>query len=100
MSQVTIVTDEQRAYRVAQAEWLKHAADVAETLTDAEIASLGRRLRETTGEWLRNVAKAHIEENQFEAPNIHPAQWVMRLLLEERGYTLQGVQLGPRAKSE
>lgn len=94
------MTDDGKAYRVAQAEWLKHAADVAETLTDAEIASLGRRLRETTGEWLRQVAKAHVDEDQFTAPNIHPAQWVMRLLLEERGYTLQGVQLGPRESSK
>lgn len=90
------MTDEQRAYRVAQAEWLKHAADVAETLTDDEVASLGRRLRSTTGEWLRQVAKAHVEDDQFVTPNVHPAQWVMRLLLEERGYTLQNVQLGPR----
>lgn len=90
------MTDDGKLHRVAQAEWLKHAADVAETLTDAEIASLGQRVRTTTAEWLRNVAKAHIEENQFEAPNIHPAQWIMRLLLEERGYTLQNIQLGPR----
>lgn len=90
------MNDEKRLHRVAQAEWLKHAADVAETLTDDEIASLGRRLRATTGEWLRQVAKAHVEEDQFTAPNVHPAQWVMRLLLEERGNTLQSIQLGPR----
>lgn len=90
------MTDNQRAYRVAQAEWLKRAAEVAETLTDAEIASLGQRVRTTTAEWLRNVAKAHVDEDQFVAPNIHPAQWVMRLLLEERGFTLQSIQLGPR----
>ncbi len=86
--------------RRAQAEWLKNAAEVAETLTDAEIASLGRRLRETTGEWLRQVATQHVEEDQFTAPNIHPAQWVMRLLLEERGQTLQNIQLGPREQSQ
>ena len=90
------MTDDQRVYRVAQAEWLKRAAEVAETLTDAEIQSLGRRVRTTTAEWLRNVAKAHLEVDQFEAPNIHPAQWIMRLLLEEREATLQNVQLGPR----
>lgn len=90
------MSDNTRAYRSAQAEWLKHAAEVAETLTDAEIVSLGRRLRETTGEWLRQVAKAHVEEDQFTASNIHPAQWVMRLLLEERGHTMQNIQLGPR----
>ena len=37
-----------------------------------------------------------MEEDQFTAPNVHPAQWVMRLLLEERGNTLQSIQLGPR----
>lgn len=94
------MTDEKRAYRVAQAEWLKHAADVAETLTPAEVESLARRLRTTTAEWLRNVAKEHVEADQFEAPNIHPAQWVMRLLLEERGHTLQGIQIGPRPRDD
>lgn len=93
------MTSAQRAYRVAQAEWLERAAEVAETLTDAEIASLGQRLRATTGEWLRQVARAHVEEDQFATPNVHPAQWVMRLLLEERGHTLQGIHLGPREVS-
>lgn len=82
--------------RRAQAEWLERAAEVAETLTDDEIASLGRRLRATTGEWLRQVARVHVEVDQFTAPNVHPAQWVMRLLLEERDHTLQGIRLGPR----
>lgn len=89
--------------RRAQAAWLTYAADVAETLTDDEIASLGRRLRATTGEWLRQVAKAHVEKDQFDVPNIHPAQWVMRLLLEERGHTFrtnESVQLGPRVKTD
>jgi hypothetical protein len=90
------VTDDQRQQRVAQAEWLKRAAEVAETLTDAEIASLGQRVRTTTAEWLRNVAKAHVEVDQFAVSNVHPAQWVMRLLLEQREFTLQNIQLGPR----
>lgn len=91
------MSDDTREYRAAQAEWLTHAAEVAETLTDEEIASLGRRLRETTGEWLRQVARAHVESDQFAVPNVHPAQWVMRLLLEERGHTMKNIQLGPRS---
>lgn len=85
-----------REMRVEQADWLTYAAEVAETLTDEEIQSLGQRVRTTTAEWLRNVAKAHIEEDQFEVSNVHPAQWVMRLLLEERTLTMSKIQLGSR----
>lgn len=84
--------------RVAQAEWLKYAAEIAETLTDDEIQSLGRRLRVTVGEWLRQVAKAHAAgENVV---NFTAAEWVMRFLLEERGHTLRDTQLGPRDREE
>lgn len=81
--------------RRAQAEWLRRAAEVAETLTDDEILSLGRRLRSTTAEWLRNVADIY-PLGSVELENLKPAEWVMRLLLEERGHTLQNIQLGPR----
>lgn len=81
--------------RQAQAQWLERAAEVAETLTDDEILSLGRRLRGTTSEWLRQVAKLY-PHGTVELENMRPAEWVMRLLLEERGHTLQGIQLGPR----
>jgi hypothetical protein len=84
--------------RKAQAQWLEHAAEVAETLTDAEIESLGRRLRSTTGEWLRNVAREYVVNDSLSAENLQPALWVMRLLLEERGHTLQNVHLGPRER--
>jgi hypothetical protein len=84
--------------RVAQAEWLRYAADVAETLTDGEIAALGQRLRTTTGEWLRQVAKAHAAGE--DVVNFAAAEWVMRLLLEQRGFTLQGIQLQPRARGD
>lgn len=89
------MSDEQR--RAAQAEWLKRAAEVAETLTDDEILSLGRRLRVTTADWLRQVAELYPLDAD-ELDNLRPAEWVMRLLLEERGYTLQQIQLGPRQR--
>jgi hypothetical protein len=82
--------------RVAQAELLRHAADVAETLTDNEIAELGRRIRTTTSTWLRNVADDYATHDSLTAENMQPALWVMRLLLEQRAATLQNVQLGPR----
>lgn len=91
------MTDENRRQRVTEAEWLRRAADVAETLTDKEIASLGQRVRRTTGEWLRHVATTHVESEN--AVNLDAARWVMRLLLEEREFTLQSIQLGPREPS-
>ena len=90
------MTDDARLRRVAQAEWLRHAAEVAETLTEVEVQSLARRLRTTTSEWLRNVAREHVVNDSLSAENLQPALWVMRLLLEERGFTLQNIQLGPR----
>lgn len=93
------MTDEEKLRRVAQAEWIKRAAEVAETLTDDEILSLGRRLRSTTSSWLRNVASLY-PLGTVELDNLEPVAWVMRLLLEERGYTLQGIQLGPRSRDE
>jgi len=83
--------------RVAQAEWLRRAAEVAETLTDEEILSLGRRLRQPTAEWLRQAASAHVAGESSEG-NMHVADWVTRLMLEERGHTFASnpnVQLGP-----
>lgn len=87
--------DAQKAAREAQAEWLRHAADVAETLTDDEILELGRRLRSTTAEWLRQVAAIY-PLGTTDLENLRPAEWVMRLLLEQRGHTLKSIQLGPR----
>jgi hypothetical protein len=89
------MTEDARRVRDAQAEWLNYAADVAETLTDDEILSLGRRLRSTTADWLRGVAMLYLLDT-VEPDNLRPAEWVMRLLLEERGHTLKSVQLGPR----
>lgn len=88
---------EAREAREAQAEWLRRAAEVADTLTDDEILSLGRRLRGTTGDWLRAVATLY-PLGTVELENLRPAEWVMRLLLEERGHTLSSVQLGPRER--
>lgn len=85
--------------RAAQVEWLKRAAEVAETLTDDEILSLGRRLRSTTGDWLRMIAELY-PLGTAELTDLRPAEWVMRLLLEERGHTLRGIQLGPRDRSD
>lgn len=86
---------EDHAMRVARAHWLQYAAEIAETLTDEEILSMGRRLRSTTGEWLRQVATLY-PYGTVELENLRPAEWVMRLLLEERGHTMKGIQLGPR----
>lgn len=87
---------DEKLQRVAQAEWLRRAAEVAETLTDDEVAELGRRVRTTTSEWLRNVAKEYVANDSLTAENMQPALWVMRLLLEQRQATLQNIQLGPR----
>jgi hypothetical protein len=92
---VEAAVSDDRAKREAQAEWLHRAAEVAETLTDDEILSLGRRLRSTTAEWLRHVATLY-PFGTTELENLKPAEWVMRLLLEERGHTLKSVRLGPR----
>jgi hypothetical protein len=78
--------------RHAQAAALNHAADIAATLTDDEILSLGRRLRENTAEWLRNVAAVY-PFGAVELENLRPAEWVMRLLIEERNQTLKNIQL-------
>lgn len=85
--------------RVTQAQMLRHAADVAETLTDDEIAELGRRIRTTTSAWLRNVADDYVTHDSLTAENMQPALWVMRLLLEQRAATLQNVRLGSRSQS-
>jgi hypothetical protein len=88
---------EEQQRRAAQAEWLRRAAEIAETLTDDEILSLGRRLRSTTAEWLRNVAKTFPDDPEH--AQTLAAHWVMRLLLEERGHTFAtnpNLQLGPR----
>ena len=91
------MADDRQLQRVAQVEWLRRAAEVAETLTDDEILSLGRRLRSTTSEWLRTVARHHAEGDWGgDSTHLVPANWVMRLLLEERGCTLQNIRLGPR----
>lgn len=89
---------EERQQRVAQAEWIKRAAEIAETLTDDEILSLGRRLRATTAEWLGNVARLY-PLGTVELENLDAVQWVTRLLLEERGHTFatnDNLRLGPR----
>jgi ABC-type sugar transport system ATPase subunit len=85
--------------RVAQAALLRHAADVAETLTDDEIAAIGRRIRTTTSTWLRNVADDYVTHDSLTVENMQPALWVMRLLLEQRAATLQNVRLGARNQS-
>lgn len=90
------------AKRAAQAEWLNRAAEIAETLTDEEILSLGRRLRSTTAEWLRGVAALY-PLGTVELENLRPADWVTRLLLEERGHTFRSnpnLRLGPRNRDE
>lgn len=89
--------DEQRQ-RAAQAEWIERAAEIAETLTDDEILSLGRRLRTTTADWLHNVAELY-PLGTVQLENLDAVQWVTRLLLEERGHTFASnpnLQLGPR----
>ena len=86
-----------------QAQWFRHAADVAETLTDAEILSLGRRLREPVAYWLRVTAEngeSDVALNIDDEANVNPAEWVMRLILEERNHTLKSVMLGPRNSSD
>lgn len=84
--------------RTAQAEWILRAAEIAETLTDDEILSLGRRLRTTTAEWLRRVGTLYpLGTDDLE--DLRPVDWVTRLLLEERGHTFATnpkLQLGPR----
>lgn len=90
------MTTDNQAQRDAQVEWLRRAAEVAETLTDEEILALGRRLRRTTAEWLRMVA-THGDDPYVDLVNGKPAEWVMRLLLEQRGFTLQSIQLGSRS---
>lgn len=82
-----------------RAKWLEHAAEVAETLTDAEILSLGRRLREPIAYWLRANAKENeyvpVEFSDEKSENLDPVNWVMRLIIEERNHTMKGIQLGP-----
>lgn len=88
--------------RTAQAEWILRAAEIAETLTDDEILSLGRRLRETTSTWLRHVAEWY-PLGKVELKELAPADWVTRLLLEERGHTFASnpnLRLGPRNTNE
>lgn len=94
------MTDDAEALkrRTAQAEWIMRAAEIAETLTDDEILSLGRRLRETTGTWLRHVAEWY-PLGTVDLAELAPADWVTRLLLEERGHTFAtntNLRLGPR----
>lgn len=89
---------EKKQQRVAEAEWIKRAAEVADTLTDVEIQSLGKRVRRNTGDWLRHVATDHVKG--VDTANLAAAQWVMRLLLEEREYTLRGIQLGSRNRED
>lgn len=88
-----------------QAQWFRHAADVAETLTDAEILSLGRRLRQPIAYWLRVVADdsktdVGVQLNIDDEANVAPAEWVMRLILEERNHTLKSVALTPRSRDD
>lgn len=79
---------------------LTHAAEILETMGDAELLALVRRLREPVAYWLR--ANANEDEYVPVEPgvNVDPVSWVMRLLIEERNHTLKSVQLGPRSGND
>jgi hypothetical protein len=80
---------------------MRRAAEVSETLTDDEILSMGRRLRAPAAEWLRQAASAHVRGESTDG-NMHVADWVVRLMLEERGHTFDtnpNLRLGPRNQS-